>query len=115
MDAQHPGLIPPDLADLPALPPRFSWRLPHIKRHRQPRPEGRHIVVDGGGVPVASVQPGVGSATAGVWLHRQLAHERVYRDFEGPNSRAVALRFVARWAELRAAAILAEVDAQRRG
>lgn len=72
-------------------------------------PETRHVAVDDGlGPAVASVVPGYQRARALVGLHRPVHDDQHRRDFTGVDARATALRFVARWVELRAAAILAE-------
>ncbi|WP_408953059.1 hypothetical protein [Lysobacter sp. Hz 25] len=103
------NLIPPDVADLPALPPRFYWALPAPKRRRHSMPEPRHVVVDEGlGPAVASVVPGYHHARALIGLHRPVHADQHRREFEGENARETALRFVVRWVELRAATILAE-------
>lgn len=113
MDTRTSGLTPPDLGELPALPGRFSWQLPHLKQHRQPTPAGRQIVVDGQGPAVASVQPGVQRVSILLGAHRPLHAEQHKREFVGDGARTTALRFAARWVELRAATILAEYERSR--
>lgn len=111
MPAARDPLTPPDLAKLPSLPSGFRWRLPAAKQPRRPMPEGRQIHVDDGkdGPAVASVRPDFGAAHAQVGLHRSpYSGGQHARTFSGPDARATAIRFVARWVELRAAEILAE-------
>lgn len=111
MPASRDSSTPPDLADLPLLPAGFCWRLPAPKHRRHSTPAGRNIYVDDGqaGPAVASVLPGFDTARAQVGLHRSpYGGGQHARTFSGPEARAAALRFVARWVELRAAAILAE-------
>lgn len=88
-------LTPPDVQSLPALPERFSWQLPHGAQHRRPTPEGRHIVVDGEGPSVATMQPMPGKASTVIGVHRGLESERHYREFA---TRETALRYIAAWA-----------------
>ena len=103
------NLIPPDAADLPALPPRFYWVLPAPKRRRHSMPENRHVTVDEGlGPAIAAVVPGNCRAHALVGLHRPVHGDQHRKDFNGVDARTTALRFVARWVELRAEKILAE-------
>lgn len=59
------------------------------------------------------MQPAYERASVTVGAHRPLHADQVHREFTGPNARSVALRFVARWVELRAETVLADVDAQR--
>lgn len=108
------NLIPPDIGELPALPPHFYWVLPSPKRRRHSMPENRHVTVDEGlGPAVAAVVPGYLRAHALVGMHRPVHGDQHRRDFSGADARATALRFVARWVELRAETILEEY-AQRR-
>ncbi len=107
-----PGLIPPDVASLPALPPRFAWCLPHVKQHRRATPSGRHIVVLGYPMFVAAVSEGVGRWVTNIGTHRRLFSHRLYREF---GTREAALRYVAAWATKYANRILDEVEAMRRG
>ncbi|MGH8080000.1 MAG: hypothetical protein ACREP7_05450 [Lysobacter sp.] len=93
--AMHPGLIPPDIDSLPPLPERFTWQLPHVKQHRRPTPEGRQIVVDGEGPAVASVQPGIGSSSIVIGVHRWEESGRRHHKFA---KRETALRYAAAWA-----------------
>lgn len=108
--AMHPGLTPPDIESLPALPERFAWQLPHVKQHRRPMPEGRQIVVDGDGPAVASMQPRFAEATVVVGLHRWLQSDRRQLRF---STRETALRYLAAWAWRYSDAIAAEVEAVR--
>ncbi|MGO1069329.1 hypothetical protein [Lysobacter sp. CA199] len=112
MDAPQPGLIPPDVADLPALPPRFSWHLPHVKQHRRPTPESRQVVLDHEGPALASMQPGVRQASAMIGVHRYMEAERYKREFHGDDARARALEFIARWVAKYHAELAAEREAQ---
>lgn len=105
-----PGLVPPDVDTLPPLPPRFAWRLPHVKQHRRPTPAGRHIVVLGHSMPVACVAEGVGRWTTQLGVHRRLYSHRLYREFGG---RDAALHYVAAWARKYADRIVAELEAMR--
>ncbi|MGO4222148.1 hypothetical protein AB4Y64_09890 [Lysobacter sp. TAF61] len=107
----HRGLTPPDVDNLPPLPERFSWQLPHVKQHRRPTPEARQIVLDGAGPAVASVQPSIGKASTIVGIHRWLESGRHYREF---TSHEVALRYVAAWAWRYADLIAEEVEDHRR-
>lgn len=103
------NLIPPDVGNLPALPPRFYWTLPAPKRRRHSMPETRQVAIDEGlGPAVAAVVPGYLRAHALVGLHRPVHGDQHRRDFSGVDARVMALRFVARWVELRADTILAE-------
>jgi len=111
MAIMHPGLTPPDIASLPALPARFTWQLPHVKQHRRPTPEGRQVVVDGYGPAVASVQPGYGQATVTLGSHRWLEGNRHQRKFA---SSEIALQYVAAWAWRYADRVVEEVEALRR-
>ncbi|MGO1072723.1 hypothetical protein [Lysobacter sp. CA199] len=112
MDPYDPRLVPPDVPNLPTLPDRFSWQLPHIKQHRRETPAVRQIVVDGQGPAVASVQPGLSKSSTLLGIHRALHSQRHYREFAGPDSRVIALRYIARWVEKYAAQIIEEVEAR---
>ncbi|ALN79516.1 hypothetical protein [Lysobacter antibioticus] len=107
MQSLPPGLVPPDVASLPALPPRFAWCLPSLKQHRRPTPEARYIVVLGHPMPVATASPGVGRWTTQLGVHRKLYSHRLYREF---GSREAALRYVAAWAAKYADRIVAEIE-----
>lgn len=61
---------------------------------------------------MAAVVPGFENARALVGVHRPLEAEHHAREFKGSDARAAALKFVARWVELRAAQILAEYEAR---
>lgn len=73
----------PDIAELPPLPPRFSWRLPAPKRRQHSMPEGRQVVVDGGGMAVATMQPMIDGARILIATHRPLVADQTARDFKG--------------------------------
>lgn len=107
MQSLPPGLVPPDVASLPALPPRFAWCLPHVKQHRRPTPEARHVAVIGYSMPVATVSSGVGHWATQLGVHRRLYSHRLYREF---GSREAALRYVAAWAAKYADRIVAELE-----
>jgi len=102
-----PGLVPPDVASLPELPPGFAWCLPHVQQHRRPTPAARHIVVLGHPMFVAAVSEGVGRWSTNLGTHRKLYSHRLYREF---GSRDAALRYVAAWAAKYADRIVAEIE-----
>ena len=101
---------PPDADNLPPLPPRFSWQLPHAKQPRRPYPETRQIEVDGEGPALASITPSVSQASTMTGIHRQLQSGRHERTFA---TRDAALRYIAAWAWKYAAQLVAEIELHR--
>jgi len=101
---------PPDIDSLPALPPRFSWQLPHAKQPRRPFPESRQIEVDGEGPALASMTPSVSFATTLTGIHRALQSARHERTFA---TRETALRYLAAWAWKHADQLLVEIEQRR--
>lgn len=101
---------PPDVDKLPALPPRFSWQLPHVKHSRRPCPESRQIEIDFEGPALASMTPSVGQASTLTGIHRALQSGRYQRTFA---SRETALRYIAAWAWKYADQLVAEIEQRR--